>query len=80
MTEQRYKEIMSVLPWPNSVSICQALKQVANEVAQEWEAKLIATEQRAFTEGRCAQARLELAARDKAFEELQIVLAFDLTK
>lgn len=52
MTEQRYKEIMNRLGRPNSVSIQQALMQVANEVAQEWQAKLIIAEQAAFARGR----------------------------
>ena len=35
MTDERYKEIMENLGMPNSVSLLQALQQVANEVAQE---------------------------------------------
>jgi len=35
MKEDRYKEIMKSLGQPNSTSLYLALKQVANEVAQE---------------------------------------------
>ena len=35
MNDERYKQIMSDLGYPESRSILQALKQVANEVAQE---------------------------------------------
>lgn len=35
MTDERYKDIMNKLGMPNSISLLQALRQVANEVAQE---------------------------------------------
>jgi len=35
MTDERYKEIMEDLGMPNSRSLLLALKQVANETAQE---------------------------------------------
>lgn len=35
MTDERYKQIMADLGMPNSHSLLQALKQVANETAQE---------------------------------------------
>ena len=39
MKDERYKEIMQNVGMPHSVVLQQALKQVANEVAQEYEAK-----------------------------------------
>ena len=35
MTDERYKKIMADLGMPNSQSLLSALKQVANEAAQE---------------------------------------------
>lgn len=40
MTVERYKKIMQDLGMPNSRSLLQALQQVANEVAQEYEHQL----------------------------------------
>jgi hypothetical protein len=40
MTDERYKKIMSDLGSPDSVSLLVALKQIANEVAQETEARI----------------------------------------
>ena len=37
MTDERYKELMKQVGMPNSKSLLIALRQVANEVAQEFE-------------------------------------------
>jgi len=40
MTDERYKKLMEDVGMPNSRSLLVALRQVANEVAQEWDKKL----------------------------------------
>ena len=40
MNDNRYKELMIDVGMPNSRSLLTALKQVANEVAQDYESKI----------------------------------------
>lgn len=82
MTDERYKKIMADLGMPDSRSLLGALKQVANEVAQEYAADnsrlltaLADTEALELgTSERCAKLMEELAAAHLVIEQMREAL------